>query len=203
MTGWIGHQHSSDMGQTAMQNWFFLTWLLATQAAACEGEVAGFQDLAERLEVIEEEDATILNAEFMASPGRPCREFWLIDILTEDDEVLSVLLDARTLEPRPGDMSPVAEFLRDRDEEPDEDEIWPEAIRMIGGPHADFFEGEWSDETMTGGPGPDLFVVTPGQDIITDFDPSEDLLDLGDFARLEDGFGLLRSFGEIDRKSVV
>ena len=47
---------------------------------------------------------------------------------------------------------------------------------------------------LAGGPGPDLFPLTAGNDVITDFDPAQDMIDVGDFARPSDGAALLATF---------
>ncbi|MEL6211396.1 MAG: hypothetical protein AAFR44_14710, partial [Pseudomonadota bacterium] len=169
------------------------------------GPIAGFSELADRLEA--EGNPTVLGAEFLINPNRPCRETWVVEILTDDDEVRALLFDARTLElrligraevearieedPGPGEAAhegSASEATRD-----------PVVIELTGGPTDDLVQGDWSDDVMTGNDGRDLFVATPGTDIVTDFDPDADLLDLGSFARPEEGLGTLRSMTDLTR----
>lgn len=56
--------------------------------------------------------------------------------------------------------------------------------RIIGSAGNDFLEGLASDDTLTGGRGADVFRLTNGIDVITDFNPEEDILDLSNFAEL-------------------
>lgn len=157
------------------------------------GDVASFVELAERLE--EYDEITVLGAELLVSPTRACRETWVVEILNDDDEVRALLLDARTLEVR---------FVGGGDEiehGDEDDDIHPVLIDLRGGDTSDWIEGDWSDDRMRGGGGRDLFVATPGSDIIADFTPGTDVLDLGDFARREDGFGVLRSMADLRRLS--
>ncbi|MGF1445598.1 MAG: hypothetical protein ACFBRM_05290 [Pikeienuella sp.] len=154
------------------------------------GEVKSFTALAERLEHYDE--FTVLGVELLVSPTRPCRETWVVEVLTDGDEIAALLFDARTLEERFA-----GRLLVEPEEE--EDELFPVYFELDGRETADLIEGGWSDDRMLGGPGPDVFVVTPGSDVIIDFDPSEDFLDLGEFARVVDGFGTLRSMADIRR----
>ncbi len=156
------------------------------------GEVKSFSALAERLEEFDE--LTVLSVELLVSPTRSCRETWVVEVLNEEDEVAALLFDARTLEERfAGRLG--------REEEHDDDEILPVRTWLAGRDTNDLIEGLWSDDISQGGGGRDVFVVTPGSDMILDFTPGEDLLDVGDFARLEDGFGVLRSMADIARLS--
>ncbi|MEM7526961.1 MAG: hypothetical protein AAF416_04695 [Pseudomonadota bacterium] len=153
------------------------------------GDVKSFVELAERLGELE--DLTVLGAELLVSPTRACRETWVVEILNEEDEVRALLLDARTLEIRiVGDGG-----LRTAEE--DDEDFRISHILLEGRPTPDLIEGDWSDDEMHGGPGRDVFVVTPGSDVILDFEPNEDLLEFGDFARVEEGFGTLQSLAEV------
>ncbi|MEM6676525.1 MAG: hypothetical protein AAF675_01505 [Pseudomonadota bacterium] len=161
------------------------------------GAVKGFGELAERLEDLK--GVTVLGAELLVSPTRACRETWVVELLTEEGEVRALILDARTLEER---YAGTASFEGGIDEDDfEEDDVFPVRMRLAGGPTNDLIEGDWSDDVMSGGAGRDLFVVTPGSDIIVDFKPGEDILEVGDFARSEDGFGTLRSMADIRRLS--
>ncbi|MEO0623092.1 MAG: hypothetical protein AAFU49_04585 [Pseudomonadota bacterium] len=172
----------------------FASTAVAKDDVVCPGgAVAGFGELAERLE--EYDGFTVLSAEMLVSPTRACRETWIVEVLTPDDEVMALVFDARTLEER------FAGSGRDDDDDDEDDDLFPVSIRMAGGSTIEWFEGDWSDDVMEGGPGPDLFVLTPGTDLILDFTPGEDLLDVGDFARRADGFGVLRSMEDISRRS--
>ena len=58
-------------------------------------------------------------------------------------------------------------------------------------------QGMFTDDLSAGGAGMDLHPLTEGHDIIIDFDPALDMLDVGDFARPSDGFGTLQSLQNI------
>ncbi|MEE8522388.1 MAG: hypothetical protein V3T72_00535 [Thermoanaerobaculia bacterium] len=58
-------------------------------------------------------------------------------------------------------------------------------------------QGMFTDDVTTGGGGLDLHPFTEGQDVLTDFDPAADMIDVGDFARPSDGFGTLQSLEDI------
>ena len=61
----------------------------------------------------------------------------------------------------------------------------------------DRLQGMSTDDTITGGDGFDLHRFTEGQDVITDFHPAKDMIDVGEFARPSDGFGTLQSLADI------
>jgi hypothetical protein len=165
----------------------------ARPAAACPGgEVKSFAELAERLKDYDE--VTVLGAELLVSPTRACRETWVVEILTAEDEVRALLLDARTLEVRiVGHDGPT--------EAEDDDDFRIAYMHLEGRATSDLIEGEWSDDEMRGGPGADIFVVTPGSDVILDFEPGRDLLDLTHFADPAEGFGTLRSMADLTEAS--
>lgn len=158
------------------------------------GEIAEFGDLAERLE--EYDGITVLSVELLVSPTRACRETWIVEVLTEEDEVAALLFNARTLEERFAGFAPEHD---DEDDEHEEEALEPVRSELVGRHTSDLIEGYWTDDEMTGGAGRDVFVVTPGTDVIFDFEPGQDILDVGDFARLEEGFGVLRSMEDIRR----
>ncbi|MEM7269880.1 MAG: hypothetical protein AAF401_11580 [Pseudomonadota bacterium] len=167
--------------------------VLATSPALadCDEPLAGFGELAEVIGEIEElEDTTVLSAELFESAGRACQEAWIVDVLSEDGVVVSLMFDARTLKVRPGSTEAAIAAFEAGDEEREPD-VEPVHIEIVGEEGVDWVEGDWTDDEMTGGPGPDLFVATPGTDVAYDFEPGVDLLDIGDFAREEDGFAPL------------
>jgi hypothetical protein len=72
-------------------------------------------------------------------------------------------------------------------------DVFPVRAELVGGSNSEKLQGFESNDTLSGGGGPDLFPLTTGNDVILDFDPTQDMLDVGDFARAEGGFGVLTS----------
>ena len=85
--------------------------------------------------------------------------------------------------------------------ENEEKDVYPLVAVLSGTTQSEKLQGFESDDTVTGGGGSDLFPLTTGNDLITDFDPSEDMIDVGDFARDSDGFGVLTSLAAIAANS--
>ncbi|MEL6480811.1 MAG: hypothetical protein AAFQ75_05110, partial [Pseudomonadota bacterium] len=174
---------------------FFLPLVPAAAEECPGGEIADLGALSARM--AEFPELTVLSIELLVSPTRSCRETWVVEVLNEDGEVLALLFNARTLEDRM-----VGRIDEPEEEQDDEDrEIFPIKSRLVGREMSELIEGYWSDDRMIGGLGRDLFIVTPGTDIIEDFTLGEDVLDVGDFARSEDGFGVLRSMDDVRRMS--
>ena len=44
---------------------------------------------------------------------------------------------------------------------------------MLGGPGSDILDGRAGSDTLTGGLGADYFVISEGDDVVTDFYPNE------------------------------
>lgn len=78
-----------------------------------------------------------------------------------------------------------------------EGEIVPVEATLVGTDESEKLQGFESNDTVTGGSGADLFPLTTGNDVITDFNPAEDLLDVGDFARESDEFATLTSLDDL------
>ena len=76
-------------------------------------------------------------------------------------------------------------------------EAYPMSAIIVGTIESEKLQGFESDDIITGGEGADLFPFTTGNDVITDFNPNEDILDVGDFARPEDEFETLISISAI------
>ncbi len=72
---------------------------------------------------------------------------------------------------------------------------------LVGSNESEKLQGFESDDVITGNGGPDLFPFTAGNDVITDFDPGEDMIDVGDFARSTDDFAVLTSLAAIAANS--
>ena len=72
---------------------------------------------------------------------------------------------------------------------------------LVGSSESEKLQGFESDDTITGNGGPDLFPLTAGDDVITDFNPAEDMIDVGDFARESDDFAVLTSLEAIAANS--
>lgn len=172
--------------------------LCSSQAHAC---TAVFRDLTATIErfksISGDKDAVILETDFVEDPDDECRAVWVIEFLTEDGAVQLRVLDAVTLAP----LDELPEYflakLRRPSFEEDSQDLRPVRIKAIGGPDRDLVEGEWSDDIHTGGPGRDTFMLTPGRDIVTDFNPDEDVLDMTNFIFGEFGFNVLDSLGEV------
>jgi hypothetical protein len=82
-----------------------------------------------------------------------------------------------------------------------EKDVYPLVAVLSGTTQSEKLQGFESDDNVTGGGGSDLFPLTTGDDLITDFDPNEDMIDVGDFARASDGFGVLDSLAAIAANS--
>ena len=89
----------------------------------------------------------------------------------------------------------------DEEGETDADDIVPVEATLVGTDESEKLQGFESDDTITGGGGPDLFPLTAGNDVITDFHPAEDMIDVGDFARESDEFATLTSLEDIAANS--
>lgn len=72
---------------------------------------------------------------------------------------------------------------------------------LTGTAESEKLQGFESNDTVTGGGGADLFPFTAGTDVITDFNPAEDMIDVGDFARPSDHFNVLVSLEAIRTQS--
>ena len=81
--------------------------------------------------------------------------------------------------------------------DPQNEDIFAVSATLVGTDESEKLQGFESDDSVTGGGGPDLFPLTTGNDVITDFDPLEDMIDVGDFARESDGFAVLTSLDDI------
>jgi Ca2+-binding RTX toxin-like protein len=81
---------------------------------------------------------------------------------------------------------------------PDADpgDVYQVCAVLTGTPESEKLQGFDSNDTDTGGGGADLFPFTMGNDVITDFNPNEDMIDVGDFARASDDFATLTSFAD-------
>ena len=82
-----------------------------------------------------------------------------------------------------------------------EGDVYPLVATLSGTAQSEKLQGFESDDSVSGGGGRDLFPLTTGEDVITDFDPQEDMIDVGDFARSSDGFGTLGSLAAIRASS--
>jgi hypothetical protein len=80
-------------------------------------------------------------------------------------------------------------------------DVYPLVAVLSGTAQSEKLQGFESNDTVTGGGGADLFPLTTGDNLITDFDPSVDMIDVGDFARASDGFGVLVSLAAIAANS--
>ncbi|MEM1274888.1 MAG: hypothetical protein AAGH74_00035 [Pseudomonadota bacterium] len=178
----IGSTHSQPSAQTV-----------------CDPPLKSFRDLAEHLETLDLLDgSTVLHTELLIREERPCRGAWVLDVLTVDGDVQVLLLDAQTFTI----FTQMPADLRDPDAGSGEpawvdDEILPARIRIIGTAGPDILEGSWSDDISTGNAGRDVFKATPGSDIITDFDPSQDVLSLVNFSFDSYGLGTLQDVGDV------
>ncbi|MFT5523927.1 MAG: Ca2+-binding RTX toxin-like protein [Pirellulaceae bacterium] len=79
----------------------------------------------------------------------------------------------------------------------DPGDVYAVCAVLTGTAESEKLQGFESNDTVTGGGGPDLFPFTTGNDVVTDFNPSEDMIDVGDFARPSDDFATLKSLADI------
>lgn len=138
-----------------------------------------FSELAPMLAGVEARDP-VLSVDLIRTETPPCEAVWLVEIL-DGDEIVLLGFDGRTLAPWPRERLDALAARLEGEEEDEDDDLFPVSARLNGGAGADELEGFWSDDVMTGGPGPDVFIASPGSDVITDFDPAQDLLVLADF----------------------
>jgi hypothetical protein len=99
------------------------------------------------------------------------------------------------------DMEDSDESDGDESENGEVTDIFPVTATLIGTAESEKLQGFESDDVITGGGGPDLFPLTAGNDVITDFNPLEDMIDVGDFARPSDDFAILISLEAIAANS--
>ena len=172
------------------------TAVVQAQSGSCDQPVQSFVQLAALFEELRgDEDETLLSAELLELPDAPCRAYWMLEILPRRGDVVEVVLNAFTLAVEPIDPDQLWEQAADA--ETAEDEVYVTEIIMVGGEGSDYLEGDWSDDVSTGGEGSDIFFVTPGADLITDFEPDHDIIDFTDFASDYEGFSSFGSVSEV------
>lgn len=183
--------------------------LAAIAAPAQQGEVRGFGYLAKALRGMPEfRDAQVLGVELIrlaeddgAGGAEDGDAVWVVEFLTPDDSVELAIFDARTLAERRITRR-VLDALEGRPERDEPFDVFPLYLILEGSDANEVIEGDWSNDISTGNAGRDLFVLTPGEDVILDFDPAEDAIDAGDFARREFGFSVLRSMADVESLSI-
>ncbi|MEM9435461.1 MAG: hypothetical protein AAGA15_00360 [Pseudomonadota bacterium] len=170
----------------------------AQSLEACNPPHASFQAALERVEELNADTGLVyLSADRFEDPDTPCAAIWVIELLTQDDDVQLLILDAQTLAVIRGFPDFFLDAIARPSFEPDATDLRPLRIIVKGTPGPDLLEGEWSDDVSTGGAGQDTFLLTPGSDVITDFDPAEDVLNMTNFAFVDYGFGTLQSAPEV------
>ena len=96
-----------------------------------------------------------------------------------------------------GDDAGIADE-NDHEETDEFDEPFIVEAELVGDHESQELIGYESDDTLTGGGGPDVFWITAGNDVITDFDAGQgDVLNVQDFASGEDGYATLTSLEAI------
>lgn len=141
--------------------------------------------------------ATVLGADFIEDPESDCAAIWVVEVLTPVDDVEILAIDAQTLEALE-DLPDYFLALMPRPSfEPSSPDLRPLRIHVRGTPGRDLLEGEWSDDTSFGGPARDMFLLTPGRDVIADFNPNEDVLNMTNFVVVDYGFATLDTFSDV------
>ena len=102
-----------------------------------------------------------------------------------------------------GDHDGVGEGESEESQDSDEEDgdVYPLVAILSGTANSDKLQGFESDDHVTGGAGSDLFPLTLGSDLIVDFNPIEDVIDVGDFGRASDGFEVLTSLASLAANS--
>ncbi len=109
--------------------------------------------------------------------------------------------DDEVMEDEDDEMMEEGDTDEDNMEENDLDDIFAVQARLIGTEESEYLQGFESDDTLTGGGGPDVFAITSGNDIITDFNPDEDVLDVSYFNLAFEDFSVLTSLEAIATNS--
>ncbi|MEM6890954.1 MAG: hypothetical protein AAF636_22895 [Pseudomonadota bacterium] len=164
----------------------------------CSQHMQSFNATIKHVELLlEESRSSFLSADIVRDPDNDCTAIWVLELLTQNDEVEILVLDAQTLEVIEELPEYFLALLKRPSFTPDSQDLRPVRIRVQGTPERDLLEGEWSDDTSFGGPGRDTFLLTPGRDVILDFDPAEDVLNLTNFVFSDFGFPTLTTFPKV------
>lgn len=172
--------------------------VVAQDEHTCDPPLESFQAALERVEELNSDTGlTYLSADFFEDPDAGCSAIWVIELLAPDDDVELLILDAQTLDVVDGLPAFFLTAIERPSFEADAEDLRPERIIIVGTEGDDVLEGEWSDDVSTGGAGRDSFLLTPGSDVITDFNPAEDVLNMTNFAFGAFGFGTLQSVEDV------
>lgn len=149
--------------------------------------------------VMENSGSSFLSADIVNDPNNECRAIWVLELLTHEDDVELLILDAQTLETRDELPDYFLAILERPSYSPGSSDMRPVRIDVVGTAERDLLEGEWSDDASFGGHGADTFLLTPGRDVILDFNPLEDTINLTNFVFADFGFPTLTTFEEVVR----
>ena len=164
---------------------------------------ASFAELSEVLLKNDDLDGVeILNVERLVSDHDDCNTVWFVEFLPDEGDVEYLIFDGDSLQILDIQIEEIEERFGFLDEENDRPEVEIEKIILRGTAASEFFEGHWSDDISIGGPGRDVFMVTPGTDLIMDFNPSQDVIDFSDFAIGDPFFGELGDLDDLRQNSV-
>lgn len=164
----------------------------------CAQSLQGFKAALQTAEVLlEGSGALFLSADIVKDPHSDCTAIWVLELLTQNDEVEILALDAQTLQTIEELPDYFLAILERPSFMPGSQDLRPVSIDVQGTAERDLLEGEWSDDTSFGGQGRDTFLLTPGQDIILDFDPTEDAVNLTNFVFADYGFPTLTTFAAV------
>ena len=164
----------------------------------CDQRLQSFNTTIKHVELLlEDSGSSFLSADIVRDPDSDCTAIWVLELLTRNDEVEILVLDAQTLEILKELPEYFLAILKRPSFTPDSQDLRPVRIRVQGTPERDLLEGEWSDDVSFGGQGRDTFLLTPGRDVILDFDPAQDVLNLTNFVFSDFGFPTLTTLPKV------
>lgn len=166
------------------------------------GAIQRLGAIAEAATGLFDDQTSILSIELFQHRSDPCRSAYLLSALTDDGDVVQRAIDARLLTPIDIDEEDEDDWRHAGDDREDALETFPVRSVFVGSEESDHLVGLPSDDTFAGGPGADVFTLSVGDDVILDFDPGEDLLDVSVFAHRHGGYETLTSISMIARNSV-
>lgn len=148
-------------------------------------------------------DVVFVNADFFEDPDDICSAVWIVELLTPEDNFEVLVLDATNLLLLREFPKYALVSFGDNDTDQTSVDLEIEQIFVLGTDERDLLEGEWSDDISEGGLSRDSFFLTPGRDVILDFQPGEDVLDMTNFIFSDFEFPVLSTPQEVLRASRI